>query len=504
MAGQYIITYDLGTSSNKACLFSRDGRLVASSHRTYPVFYGTGGEAEQRPQDWWDSVRDTTRDTLQKAGVSPDEVEAVSFSAQVGALVLLDQNDAPLQNRAAIWMDTRGRAQAERIRKEYGLWRHYSCTGGCVDIVIMQISKLMWLQENRPELLEKTKKVIGAKEYIILRLCGKAGFSDESHVGGSGLYNVFERRYDDSILQFTSIPPEILPEPLPPQTVIGTIRPEAAEEIGLTPRTKVVLGLADGASSYLGAGGLQEDALIVNLGTASWLGLTVKGPPVMQQQYQVGIERLDSERYRLDLHSHAGGAVTNWAVEHLLHLQGGEVYTALEQMARQSTPGANGLMLNPSFIGGNGCYYGVDMEGLIWGLKLETTQNDLARMVVEAPLFDLADCYEMFYKAHGYTPKEIRVAGGGSRNALSRRIIAALFQLPVTAPDDCVLQNAGAIGAFMTACVALGHCSDFAEAGKPFQGGATEQPHPEDVPIYQQLLHKYHRFSAALAQLYKD
>lgn len=504
MAGQYIITYDLGTSSNKACLFRKDGWLAASSHRAYPVFYGTGGEAEQRPQDWWDSIRDTTKDVLQKAGVSPDKVEAVSFSAQVGALVLLDQNDMPLQDRVIIWMDTRSKAQAERIRKEYGLWRHYSRTGGCVDLVMMQISKLMWLQENMPELLAKTRKAIGVKEYIILRLCGQAGFSDEAHVSGSGLYNIFERRYDDSILDFTAIPRDILPEPLPPQTIIGTICPEAAGEIGLTVRTKVVLGLADGASSYLGAGGMREDVLIVNLGTASWLGMTVDGAPAMQQQYQVGIDRVDGQRYRLDVHSHAGGAVTNWGVEELLHLRGGEAYASLEYMARQSTPGANGLMLNPSFIGGNGCYYGIDMEGVIWGLKFETTQNDLARMIVEAPLFDLADCYEMFYKAHGYRPKEIRVAGGGSRNALSRQIIAALFQLPVTVPDDQILQNAGAIGAFMTACVALGYCSDYAEAGKLFQGGATEQPNPEDIPVYQQLLRKYHRFSAAMAQLYKE
>ena len=65
MKGPFILAYDIGTTGNKATLFTVEGVRVASAFKEYETLYPEPGWAEQRPADWWDSVIETTRDARQ-------------------------------------------------------------------------------------------------------------------------------------------------------------------------------------------------------------------------------------------------------------------------------------------------------------------------------------------------------------------------------------------------------------------------------------------------------
>lgn len=79
--GKYLLAHDIGTSGNKATLFAVEGKLIKSAHAAYEVYYGEGGKAEQNPEDWWNAVCICTREIME--GIAPEDILAVSFSAQM-------------------------------------------------------------------------------------------------------------------------------------------------------------------------------------------------------------------------------------------------------------------------------------------------------------------------------------------------------------------------------------------------------------------------------------
>ena len=86
--GTCILAHDLGTSGNKATLYRADGTLVASCVHEYPTSYPQPGFVEQDPEDWWNAVCASTRELLEKTGMRPERIAAVSFSAQMMGCLL--------------------------------------------------------------------------------------------------------------------------------------------------------------------------------------------------------------------------------------------------------------------------------------------------------------------------------------------------------------------------------------------------------------------------------
>ena len=102
--GKYLLAHDLGTSGNKATLFSTEGQLIASCTYNYDVYYSNNNWAEQNPNDWWQAVISTTKTLIKN--INPKDILAVSFSGQMMGCVCVDKKQEPLRN-AIIWADMR-------------------------------------------------------------------------------------------------------------------------------------------------------------------------------------------------------------------------------------------------------------------------------------------------------------------------------------------------------------------------------------------------------------
>ena len=102
--GKYLLAHDLGTSGNKATLFSTEGQLIASCTYNYDVYYSNNNWAEQNPNDWWQAVIATTKTLIKN--INPKDILAVSFSGQMMGCVCVDKKQEPLRN-AIIWADMR-------------------------------------------------------------------------------------------------------------------------------------------------------------------------------------------------------------------------------------------------------------------------------------------------------------------------------------------------------------------------------------------------------------
>src|SRR5690606_16386012 len=126
-----------------------------------------------------------------------------------------------------IWSDSRAGAQAAAVFEQVGETRWYERTGNGFPPPLYTAFKLMWLREHAPDVFARTRLVLGSKDWINLRLCGRAA-TDPSYASGSGVWNLEEGDYDAELLAATGLPRELLPEVVPSSEVLGGLLPEPA------------------------------------------------------------------------------------------------------------------------------------------------------------------------------------------------------------------------------------------------------------------------------------
>lgn len=116
MKEKYILAHDLGTTGNKATLYSSNGKLIASAFHSYETQYPQVNWAEQDSRDWWRAVCISTRNLLNSAKISKQDVAVISFSGQMMGYLPVDKRGNPLRS-SIIWADQRSVRQTEDIKK---------------------------------------------------------------------------------------------------------------------------------------------------------------------------------------------------------------------------------------------------------------------------------------------------------------------------------------------------------------------------------------------------
>jgi len=199
---KYIIAHDLGTSGNKATLFSEEGKLIGSTVYAYGCHYFNDNWAEQDPADWWRAVCDTTKGLIAKTGIDKNDVAAVSFSGQMMGCLCVDKDGNPLRP-SIIWADMRAQAQQNAIAEHISM-RDFYHIAGHRNAASYGLQKLMWVRDNEPDIYKQTYKVLNSKDYIVLKLTGKF-FTETSDATGNGCVDLKTLTWSDKILDIAGI-----------------------------------------------------------------------------------------------------------------------------------------------------------------------------------------------------------------------------------------------------------------------------------------------------------
>ena len=98
MSNKYVISYDIGTTGVKSCLFEigETINLISAAMEGYKLYILPDGGAEQDPEEWWQAMCSTTRTIFENCDVKPEQVEGISFCSQMQGLVLVDRNGVPV------------------------------------------------------------------------------------------------------------------------------------------------------------------------------------------------------------------------------------------------------------------------------------------------------------------------------------------------------------------------------------------------------------------------
>jgi xylulokinase len=484
---RYILAHDLGTSSDKAALFGGRGEVVGSASAPYGVLMPQPGWAEQDPEAWWAAVCRTTREALARSGATPAEVTAVSFSGQMQGTLPVDAAGRPLMH-CMIWMDGRAHAQARqlttgRIRAfGYGAFRLarwiWLASGAPSLTGTDAISKIVWLRESRPELWDRTHKLLDAKDYLLFRCTGRYVTSYDC---GNLTWLMDTRkgrlRWSEALLGSACIPVHLLPELVPSTEIVGGLTAEAAGDLGLLPGTPVVAGAGDAPAMAIGAGAVREREFHLALGTGAWIATHVEHRLVDPLSYVASMCSAHPRKYVVMASQQAAGICVEWARTHLLRVDGQPAtYDELDDLAERSEAGAGGLFFLPWMIGERTPIDDRHARAGFVNLGLDHHAPHLARAVYEGIALNARWALEKVERLVGGRGPGIRFAGGCARSDVWCRLLADVLDRPILQVADPEL--AAARGAALLAAHALGTLPDFESIPSLVPLRASYEPRP--------------------------
>ena len=351
---KYILAHDLGTSGNKATLFSDEGKMITSEVFRYDCHYFNTNWAEQDPEDFWKAICVTSRNLIDKARIDPGDIAAVSFSGQMMGCLCVDKQGNPLRP-SIIWADQRAQAQAAALGEQISL-RDFYHIAGHRNSASYGLQKLMWVRDNEPGVYAKTYKALNAKDFIVLRLTGKF-YTEPSDATSNACIDLNTLQWSDKIVNASGIDGDKLPEIVPSTTVAGEVTPWAAGQTGLKAGTPVVMGGGDGLCSNVGAGSISPGRTFSCIGTSAWVATTSEKPLFDEEMRTFTWAHIVPGLYSPTGTMQAGGSSYNWLKGQVAKyetavakVQGISPYDLINAEAAKSPVGANGVLFLPYLL----------------------------------------------------------------------------------------------------------------------------------------------------------
>ena len=481
----YILAHDLGTTGDKATLFSSEGKLLASEFSAYPTHYPKTGWAEQEPELYWQAFCRSTRELLAKSRIPLQEIAAVAFSGQMMAALPVDLKGRALRN-SIIWADLRSTSQAEELGRRIAADRVYRISGHRLS-PSYSAAKIMWIRENEPDVYKRTHKFIQAKDFVACRLTGSL-LSDYSDASGMNLLDISALRWSAEILEAAGIEAAKLPDLVESTKVAGKVGGEAAEASGLLPGTPVVIGGGDGACATCGAGVVDEQQAYIYLGTSTWMAVASSKPLLDPSKRTFTFCHFLKGLYFPAGTMQAGGGSYQWLKNTLGEAEvkaageaGLDAYELLNREAGEAPCGSGGLLFLPYLMGERSPLWDPQARACFIGLTMRHGKKHLIRAVLEGVAFNMRLIYEAFQE-QGVRSAKIRLIGGGARSRLWQSILADVLETPIARLN--FIEEATSVGAAIAGGVGVGLFSSIRETERLVQETELAPCNPANFPVY--------------------
>ena len=434
---------DCGTQGTKAIVLDAStGQVLGQGSAAYSMISGANGRREQDVQQWLTAFEQATQQALQQAGISGEQILGIGVSGQQHGLVLLDAQGQVLRP-AKLWCDTESTAENDRLLEYLGGETGSLQRLGIVIAPGYTVSKLLWTQEQHPEIFQRIEKILLPHDYLNYWLTGRAA-SEYGDASGTGYFDVRSRQWDLGILQHIDPSGRLcraLPELLEAEQPVGRILPTIAQRLGINPEALVSSGGGDNMMGAIGTGNITPGAITMSLGSSGTVYAYTDQPQISEQASVA------------TFCSSSGGWLPLICTMNLTNATGAirELFAmdiaAFNLAVDQAPIGAQGVSMLP-FLNGERVPALPHATGSILGLDATNlTQANLCRAVVEGTTFGLRYGLDLL-RDSGIQSTDIRLIGGGAKSPVWRQIVADIMGTPVICTEHA---EAAALGAAIQA-----------------------------------------------------
>ena len=313
--------------------------------------------------------------------------------------------------------------------------------------------KLLWMKENEPDNFARIAKIMLPKDYIAYKLSG-VHCTDVSDASGMLLFDVRNKRWSPEMLEICSVREEQLAKIFESYEVVGTIKPEVAEELGFSGDVKIIAGAGDNAAAAIGTGTVGDGRCNVSLGTSGTIFISSKNFCVDEKNALHAFAHADGY-YHLMGCMLSAGSCNKWWMEDII---GTEDY-AKEQAGIQK-PGENNVFFLPYLMGERSPHNNPDARGMFIGMTMDTTREDMTQAVLEGVSFGIRDSFEVA-KSQGIRIDSTKICGGGAKSPLWKKIIANVLGIKVEVIES---EEGPGYGGAILAAVGCGEYKNVEEA----------------------------------------
>lgn len=485
---------DVSTTSAKALLINEKGGVVGSASTPLTLSAPRPLWSEQDPRDWWSGIVSSIRQVLEQASVPGSNVTAIGLTGQMHGLVLLDEHGDVLRP-AILWNDQRTGAQCDAMRARLGREHLIQITGNDA-LTGFTAPKILWVQENEPDVFARVKHILLPKDYIRYRLTGDYAM-DKADGSGTILFDLRNRDWSPEVLSALDIPARWLPPTYEGPTVTGMVSAAVATETGIESGTPVVGGGGDQAAQAVGVGAVQPGIIALTLGTSGVVFAATQVPLVEPEGHLHAFCHAAPGLWHLMGVMLSAAGSLQWYRDTLVPDMSFEV---LVNEANGIKPGSEGLFFLP-YLTGERTPYPDPLARAAWvGLTVRHTRAHMTRAVLEGVAFGIKDSFRLISQAGLGKIEQVRISGGGARSELWRQIMADVLGVELVTVNTT---EGAAFGAALLAAVGAGlYASVPAACEATIQITGRNYP-TEATAVYQDHYPHYRALYPALATEFK-
>ena len=490
MSKTYFLGIDVSTTSSKALLVDESGAVVATASSLHTLQTPKPLWSEQDPHEWWQASATAVRTVLQQTGVRGESVQAVGLTGQMHGLVLLDEKGEVLRP-AILWNDQRTQSQCDEIHRRIGREKFIQITGN-VALTGFTAPKILWVQENEPEVYARARHVLLPKDYIRYRLTGEYGM-DKADGSGTVLFDLKQRGWSAEVLAALGIPAGWMPPTYEGPEFTGTITAAAASATGLYEGTPVAAGGGDQAAQAVGVGAVEPGVVALTVGTSGVVFATTPSALVEPEgRLHAFCHAVPGMWHFMGVMLSAAGSL-QWYRDTLAP---GMSFEDLLHEAEPVPAGSEGLQFLPYLSGERTPYPDPLARGAFVGLTLRHGRGHLTRALLEGVSFGLKDSFTLIQNAGLGGIRQVRASGGGTKGALWRQILASVLEAELVTVNT---SEGAAFGAALLAGVGAKAWPDVpAACAAAVRITGSTLPDPAQVAAYRQAYPLYRELYPAL------
>lgn len=477
---------DLGTSSVKLLLVNKNGDVLNSVTKEYPISFPKKGYSEQNPEDWYAKTVEGLKELV--AG-RERELKGIAFGGQMHGLVMLDENDNVLRP-AILWNDSRSAKQCNYLNNTVGKEKLTEMTAN-IAFPGFTAPKILWVKENEPEIFRRCRKIMLPKDYLCYKLCGEF-CTEPSDASGTLLYDVKNGCWNREMLKICSVSEEMLPEIRKSTDAVGTLKKETAAFLGLG-ETVVALGGGDNAAAAVGMGVVGKNKCSISLGTSGTVFITSDKFTVDGKNALHSFAHADGG-YHLMGCILSAASCNKWFAEDILKTSD---YAALQKNIKIGEK--NSVVFLPYLMGERSPHNDPDARGAFVGMSMNTSREDMVKAVMEGVAFALRDCVEIARES-GINLTTAKICGGGAKSRIWCQITADVLKMDLEIP---ACGEGPAYGAALMAMVAAKEYGSIGEAVRVVKTREVVRFSPDAAKLYDEGYAKFRELYACLGQWYK-
>ncbi len=519
MTEPIILAVDLGTSGMKVALITVSGKVLGWEAEPLQLMLTPDGGVEQSPDEWWAAFLSASKRLIGKNQASASLIRAVCCSTQGEGTIPVDKGGNALGN-CILWMDMRG---ASHLKKQlsglinidgadvFKVLRFVSLTGGMPNLAGKDpAGHMVLIRDTMPEIYAKTYKFLNVLDYLNLRLTGEFAASFDSIVTSwvTDNRNPNELRYNDGLISMLGIDRAKLPDVVSCSAVIGNLKADITNVLGLSNDVKVVAGSIDNTAAAIGSGAVEDLHPHLYIGTSSWITAHVPFKKTDIGSSLASIPCAVPDKYLLTaLQATAGGNLTFLRDNIIYHkdelLQEADVpdiFKVLDKITARVPAGANGVIYTPWIWGERAPVDDKTVRAGLYNLSLHNTREDIIRAFLEGIALNTKWLMTPVEKFLGKQVDSINIVGGGAQSDVWCQIFADVMNVEIKQVAEPVYANAR--GAAWIGAVGLGEIS-FADVPKLVKIKQAYTPNNKNRSLYDERFDTFKTIYKQMKGVYK-